>query len=52
MLSLAHEETALKSATDVLQNIKTLTVQAGNGTLSDADRASLATTIQSNLDQL
>jgi len=52
MLSLSREETALDSATTVLQNIKTLTVQAGNGTLSDADRQSLATTIQSNLDQL
>ncbi len=50
--SLSHEETALQSATGILQNIKTLTVQAGNGTLSDADRASLATTLQSNLDQL
>lgn len=51
-LSLSKEEDALKSATGILQNIKTLVVQAGNGTLSDADRASLATTIQSNLDQL
>jgi len=52
MLSLSHEENALGSATSILDNIKTLVVQAGNGTLSDADRASLATTIQSNLDQL
>jgi flagellar hook-associated protein 3 FlgL len=52
MLSLTREETSLDSVTSILQNIKTLTVQAGNGTLSDADRASLATTIQSNLDQL
>ncbi|MDM0104388.1 flagellar hook-associated protein FlgL [Variovorax sp. J22R24] len=52
MLSLTREETALDGATSILQNIKTLTVQAGNGTLSDADRAALATTIQSNLDQL
>lgn len=51
-LSLKREETALDSATVILQNIKTLTVQAGNGTLSDADRQALATTIQSNLDQL
>jgi len=51
-LSLKREETALDSTTVILQNIKTLTVQAGNGTLSDADRASLATAIQSNLDQL
>lgn len=51
-LSLSREETALDGVTSILQNIKTLTVQAGNGTLSDADRAALATTIQSNLDQL
>lgn len=52
MLTLTHEESALESATSVLQDIKTLTVQAGNGTLSDADRASIATTLQSKLDQL
>lgn len=52
MLTLSHEETALQSATSLMQSIKTLTVQAGNGTLSDVDRASLATTLQSNLDQL
>ncbi|SCK60281.1 flagellar hook-associated protein 3 FlgL [Variovorax sp. HW608] len=51
-LSLSREETALDSATSILQNLKTLTVQAGNGTLSDADRAALATAVQSNLDQL
>lgn len=51
-LSLSREENALDSATTILQNIKTLTVQAGNGTLSDADRASLATSLQSNLDAL
>ena len=52
MLSLSREETALDSVTAILQNIKTMTVQAGNGTLSDADRTSLATTLQSSLDQL
>jgi flagellar hook-associated protein 3 FlgL len=52
MALLSREEDALKGAATVLQNVKTLTVQAGNGTLSDADRASLATTIQSSLDQL
>lgn len=51
-LSLTTEEGALNSVTSILQNIKTLTVAAGNGTLTDADRASLATTIQSGLDQL
>ena len=52
MMTLTHEETALDSATLILQDIKTLTVAAGNGTLSDADRGSLATTLQSKLDQL
>jgi flagellar hook-associated protein 3 FlgL len=51
-LALSTEENALDSATSILQNIKTLTVAAGNGTLTDADRASIATTIQSALDQL
>lgn len=52
MMTLTHEDTALDSATVILQDIKTLTVAAGNGTLSDADRASMATTLQSKLDQL
>lgn len=52
MLTLSHEDTALQSVTTIMQNIKTLTVAAGNGTLSDADRASYATALQSNLDQL
>ena len=51
-LALNREQTALDSTKSLLQNIKVLTVQAGNGTLADADRAALATTIQSNLDQL
>lgn len=51
-LSLSREENGLNTVTSILQNIKTLTVSAGNATLSDADRASIATTIQSNLDQL
>ncbi|BEP40743.1 flagellar hook-associated protein FlgL [Variovorax sp. V15] len=51
-LALSTEENALDSVTSILQNIKTLTVAAGNGTISDADRASLATAIQSAYDQL
>ena len=51
-LSLSREEDALKSATEILPTVKTLGVPAGNGTLSDADRGSLATAIQSNIDQL
>jgi len=50
--TLNMEENALKSVVTVLQDIKGLLVQAGNGTLTDADRATLATTLQSNLDQL
>lgn len=50
--SLALEDNTLHSVTTLLQNIKGLVVQAGNGTMSDADRASVATTLQSNFDQL
>ncbi len=50
--TLSMEENALQSVTTVLQNIKASLVQAGNGTMTDADRASIATTLQSNLDQL
>jgi flagellar hook-associated protein 3 FlgL len=50
--TLAMEENALQSVTTVLQNTKSLLVQAGNGTMTDADRASIATALQSNLDQL
>ena len=50
MLSL--EENSLQSVTTVLQNIKGLLVEAGNGTMTDADRATIATTLQSSFDQL
>jgi len=50
--TLSMEENTLQSVTTVLQNIKGSLVQAGNGTLTDADRASIATALQSNLDQL
>ncbi|SDN42016.1 flagellar hook-associated protein FlgL [Polaromonas sp. JS666] len=50
MLSL--EENSLQSVTTVLQNVKSLLVEAGNGTMTDADRATLATTLQSAFDQL
>ena len=50
--NLTLEETTLQSVTSVLQNIKTSVIEAGNGTMSDADRATIATTLQSNLDQL
>ena len=50
--TLSLEESALQSVTTVLQNVKSLVIQAGNGTMNDADRASIATSLQSNLDQL
>jgi flagellar hook-associated protein 3 FlgL len=49
--SLSMEENALHSVTDVLQDVKTQLIEAG-GTMSDADRATIATTLQSSLDQL
>jgi flagellar hook-associated protein 3 FlgL len=50
MLSLT--ENALQSVTMLLQDVKEQVVYAGNGTLSDPDRMSLATTLQSRYDQL
>ncbi|SDP32766.1 flagellar hook-associated protein 3 FlgL [Ralstonia sp. 25mfcol4.1] len=50
--SLGLEENTLSTVTTVLQNIKSLLVNAGNGTLSDNDRASLATALQGQYDQL
>lgn len=50
--SLGLTENTLSTVTTTLQNIKTLFVNAGNGTLSDNDRASLATALQGQYDQL
>jgi flagellar hook-associated protein 3 FlgL len=50
--SLAMEESALQSATRVLQEVKALIVQAGNGTLTDADRATLGTALESQFAEL
>jgi flagellar hook-associated protein 3 FlgL len=44
--ALAQEEDALAQATRVLQDVKTLTVQAGNASLSNGDRASIATSLK------
>ena len=40
--ALSQEESVLNSVSDAISSAKTLIIQAGNGTLSDADRASLA----------
>ena len=52
MHTLSLEENALQAVTGVLQDVKTLIVQAGNGTLTDADRRSLATALESAHAQL
>ncbi len=49
--TLSLEDNALQSVTTILQDIKGLVVQAG-GTLTDADRGTIATTLQSRFDQL
>ncbi|QYY29621.1 MULTISPECIES: flagellar hook-associated protein FlgL [Cupriavidus] len=51
-ISLGMEENTLSTVTTVTQNIQTLLVQAGNGTLSDVDRASLATALKGQYEQL
>ena len=49
--TLSMEDSALQSVTTVLQYFKTQLIQA-NGTTTDADRSTIATTMQSNMDQL
>lgn len=50
--TLTLEENALQSVTTLLQNIKSSLIEAGNGTMVDADRATIATVLESNLAQL
>ncbi|WP_196061884.1 MULTISPECIES: flagellar hook-associated protein FlgL [unclassified Serratia (in: enterobacteria)] len=50
--NISMEETVLRSAADGIKDMKTLIVNAGNGTLSDNDRDSLATQLQGLKDQL
>lgn len=45
--NLSTEENVLNSVTTLLQDVKTRLVEAGNGTLSDADRATLANVLSS-----
>ncbi|MDN7182035.1 flagellar hook-associated protein FlgL [Caballeronia sp. SEWSISQ10-4 2] len=46
MTSLQQEDSTLTSVTNVMQSIQSLVVNAGNGTLNDTDRTSLATQLQ------
>lgn len=50
--SLSQVELALQNSTSLLQDVQTLTVNAGNGTLAPADRASLATELEGRLNDL
>ncbi|AIY40282.1 Flagellar hook-associated protein FlgL [Collimonas arenae] len=50
--SLGLEDNALQSVTTLLQNIKGQIVSAGSGSMTDADRSSIATALQSTYDQL
>jgi flagellar hook-associated protein 3 FlgL len=49
---LSQEESALESATDIIQRVRELTVQAGNGSLSANDRRSIASELKERLGQL
>lgn len=49
---LKQEENALASSIDVIQRVRELTVQAGNGALSQNDRNSIASELKERLDQL
>src|SRR5690606_14863360 len=51
-MNLGHEENTLNSITTLLQDIKTRLVEAGNGTMSDADRATLADVLRNSKDTL
>lgn len=50
--ALGQYDSTLASIVTLLQNARTTTVNAGNGTLNDADRGALATQLTQQLDQL
>jgi len=50
--SASLAEGTLQSVTTLMQNMQTTAVQAGNPALADSDRAALATSLQTNLNQL
>ena len=49
---LKQEESALASAIDIIQRVRELTVQAGNGALSVNDRQSISAELKERIDQL
>lgn len=50
--SLGLEENALVSVGDLIRNVRTLAVQGGAGTLSNADRRSIANELRQRFDEL
>lgn len=50
--TLSVSEGVLGSVTEVLHNVKTLIVSAGNGVLTDTERGYIASELQGNLDHL
>jgi flagellar hook-associated protein 3 FlgL len=50
--SLAEVETTLNSVTTLIQDVRTLTISAGNAALSDADRAVLVEELRGRLEDL
>ncbi len=50
--SLSQEEGTLQGVTLLLQDVKTAVVSAGNGSLNDSDRASIATELNGRFDEL
>ena len=50
--SLSSEETVLQSTTSLLQDVKTLSIGAGDGAISNTDRKSIALELRSRFDQL
>jgi flagellin-like hook-associated protein FlgL len=49
---LGQEESAISSSVDILQRVRELTVQAGNGSLSANDRLSISSEMKERLQQL
>lgn len=50
--TLSLSESVLSDVTTLYQNVKTLLVNAGNGTLSDTERGFIADELQGNFDQI
>ena len=49
---LSLEETALSDATSLLQDVKTLAINAGNATLTDTDKAAMAAELEGHYQRL